>query len=345
MKKKKSIDSSIYDWDDREIDTGADLSRMSEDEIAERYERIFDKPYEKGRRQKVQIRAITSKYERKYGLLDNLTDYTVILYSTSNCEAELMVRTAGELLERGCCDFARCCIQEDEWKCVLLKKFSELYGDPEKELRIWTIGPAEEIEDSLWICKDNILVMCYDEGTVKDFCGKMRNSLDFFAYLERKMGITWGYRCLVYDRMIAWQGEADYEGDPFPKTVSLEEFDYLEDHVDEWWEYQKESRQKELDLHWKKIKVLGTYCVGRKEYLICEKFPDSIIRMYLHTGNQAYMKRDSMRCHGFMVYQNEPVEVFQEIREHNSFPEEFTLVTLKAREDLSGIKNIYFSGA
>ena len=71
MKKKKSIDNSIYDWDDREIDTDADLSRMSEDEIAERYERIFDKQYEKGRRQKVQIRAITSKYERKYGLLEN----------------------------------------------------------------------------------------------------------------------------------------------------------------------------------------------------------------------------------------------------------------------------------
>ena len=346
-KKKDQNENTCYDWDDRPIDTNSVLTEMSEKEISERYEKLFDKPYEPDPKQIIDIRTVMPHYLWKVypdRRLKDLTEYTVILYMPQSCEDEMMERTAEDLLLRNCRDFARCSVQNDEWRYVIEKKYTEMYGEVDHRLNIWTIESADAIEDTLWICKDRVLAMCYDGNAVEDFCGHMKVSRDLFAEMEKQMEMTWGAWQLQHDIMLSWHTEADWWGDPFRK-ISRNLSDYLDYHDCEWIQYILESKLKELNEKHRKVKVLGVYQNDKHGFLICEKFPDGIVREYLHTGYNAYMHIDGEHEHGFIVYQNKPEDVYEDIRSWDTMPDEFTLVSLNTKytwENLADIKTIYF---
>ncbi len=303
-----------------------------------------DRPYEAEQKQQIKIRSLTPDRfwgDDTYRMIGDLTDYTVILYLPYECDERNMEYHAKELLNRNCRDIARCSVQNDGWRSAIEKQYADIYGEVDDKIRIWTVEAVEDIEDTLWICKDKVLVICDNAEVIAQFCKYMRASISRFEEMEKQMGMTWGVWWLFHDKMMAWHSECDWWGDPFMK-LDAAAHRFIDYHENEWMQYILESRQKELDSKHKKVKVIGAYHTECYNFLICESFPNGIVKQYLHTGYEAYMDLDGEHNHGFMVYRNNPKAIFDEIRSRESVLDDFTLVSLHTREDLSDIKCVYF---
>ncbi len=343
-RKKNKIDNEAITWDDRPQDIDAALDGLSEEEYERIYERLFDKPYEKDREQKIFIRTLmrdTLGGADPYIMLDDLSNHTVIIICNSEYEQSFIECNAYEVLNRNCRDIVFCGNKKIKWHSVFKKKQEDL------NLRVvpqyWTIECVDKIEESLWICKDKILILCCDRSEREIVRLSMRESIDRLAEIEKKLGMTWGEWILHHDEMSAWNSEIDWWEDPLRRNkLTREDHDFLSMHDEEWYYYCVASRLSELDSKYKRKKVIGTYKTSQQNFLICEKFPSGSVREYVHDGEEAYMSIDGEHNHGFMIYQSKPEEVFAEIRAMESMPAEFTLVSLNTEKDLSRIKYIYF---